>query len=293
MKVGFIGFGEAAVCFAQHLASYPDIEQYVYCNGQHNRPPYSSEFKSRLAELRITPRDDLAALVQSSEVIFSAVVASVSEAVGLEAARAVGEGQLFVDVNASNPSAKIKVANDVAKSGGKFVDISLMGAVSLYGHQVPLEASGTGASQFVDLFGPREFKTHVISERAGDAAAMKMLRSIALKGMGGAVVEALIAAERAGLGEEAFHAICDPMDETTFSKWTIMCLLTDGIHAGRRAAEMDGAISFMKDLGENPIMATATLERLRLSESLDFRARYDGRGPVDWHEALSQYVNGQ
>lgn len=290
MKVGWIGFGEAAEYFAGHLATYDDVEQYAYCNGSHNRPPYSDEFRERAAKRQVTLVNSLSDLAQSSEIIFSAVVASESEAVGVNIAAEIGPGKLLVDINASDPAAKIKVAEAVAEAGGKFADVSVMGAVSLYEHRVPLEVSGSGAQDFADTFGSREFKPHVISERAGDAASIKMLRSIALKGMGGAVVEALIAAERAGVAQEAFDAICAPMDETTFSKWAIMCLLTDGIHASRRAAEMEAAISYMQELNERPILASATLERLRHSESLDFRSRYPGGAPTDWHDSLSQYV---
>jgi 3-hydroxyisobutyrate dehydrogenase-like beta-hydroxyacid dehydrogenase len=236
--------------------------------------------------------NDASDLCAASDVIFSAVVASASEDVGLRVAAEPLEGKVLVDINAASPEAKIRVANAVAQSGGGFVDVSLMGAVSLYGHRVPLEVSGTAAEAFASTFGALGFKIHVISDKAGDAASIKMLRSIALKGMGAAVIEALVAAERLGVAEQAFHAICDPMDATSFSEWTVMCLLTDGLHAGRRAAEMEAAITFLNDMKEPPIVSAAVLERLRVSEALGFKALYgDGGGPTDWREALSQYVN--
>ena len=42
--IGFVGFGEAAQCFAAHLASKNLPETLVFCEGQTNHPPYTEAF---------------------------------------------------------------------------------------------------------------------------------------------------------------------------------------------------------------------------------------------------------
>ncbi|WP_246668173.1 MULTISPECIES: hypothetical protein [Bradyrhizobium] len=45
-RIGFVGFGEAAQCFAAHLAGRHESAPLVFCEGKTNRPPYSEAFRS-------------------------------------------------------------------------------------------------------------------------------------------------------------------------------------------------------------------------------------------------------
>jgi len=289
VKVGFAGFGEAGWYFSKGLTA-ANVDVLAWASGKRNRPPYSEQFLARLQDAGAEPRESLVALVADSDVVVSAVVASASRRVGEEIASLMKRGQMLVDINASAPADKIAVSERVAAAGGLYVDASVMGAVSLYKHEVPLYVSGTGAKQFREQFTPWGFKIKVANDQAGAAAIIKMLRSVALKGMASAVLEALVAAARAGVVDEAFEGICAPMEETTFTDWTIMCCLTDGIHAERRADEMAAAVDVLSGLGMDPIMTKATLARLREVAELGFKDVYSEGGPTDYREALEQYV---
>jgi 3-hydroxyisobutyrate dehydrogenase-like beta-hydroxyacid dehydrogenase len=290
MRVGFVGFGEAGVCFAQGLTQAGIREISVYCDGPHHRPPYDDAFRNTVVSAGGKTVDSLAEVLHSSDAVFSAVVASSARQVGEAMAKRMSAGQMLIDINACGPEDKIAVSEAAAAVGADYVDVSLMGAVSLYKHKVPLEVSGTGAGRFERAFTPLGFNIHVIDDRAGSAATIKMLRSIALKGMGSAVLEALVAGTKAGLMEETFHAICDPMDATKFSAWTIMAVLTSGIHADRRADEMEAAVTFMQSLGLEPVMTAATLDSLRRTGALNMRSQFPNGTPADYKEMLPFYL---
>jgi 3-hydroxyisobutyrate dehydrogenase-like beta-hydroxyacid dehydrogenase len=288
--VGFVGFGEAARCFIRHLAGQGVSEMLVFCAGRTNHPPYTDAFRIMVKEHGATLVDSQAELVQRSDVVFSAVVVTTAAEVGACIAEQLRPGALVVDVNASTPSTKRAVARSVTARGGSYVDANLMGAVSLYGAAVPLYCSGDGAERFATTFAPLGLSIECAGPVAGDAAAVKMLRSVVTKGIEALVVEALTAASLAGVREAAMRGICDPMDATTFSKFVDMCIRTDVLHAERRAVEMDGVAQGLRELGLDPIMTAAITARLQASAGLALRERFANGPAYTADEVLDAYT---
>jgi 3-hydroxyisobutyrate dehydrogenase-like beta-hydroxyacid dehydrogenase len=288
--IGFVGFGEAARCFATHLASRGATAMVAFCDGTSNRPPYSTAFRQSAAACGVTLVDSLAEVMNEAEIVFSAVVVATAAAVGESIARRVRRGMLVVDINASTPQAKRLLAAKVAARGGAYVDANLMGAVSIYGAEVPLYSSGDGAERFAETFSPFGFTIEFAGQQAGTAAAVKMLRSVVTKGIEALVVEALVAATIAGVREEALRGICEPMDATSFSKFVDMCVRTDVLHAERRAVEMEGVAGGLRELGIDPIMTDATARRLRQSATLGLRARFAETPAYDATAVLEAYT---
>jgi hypothetical protein len=106
------------------------------------------------------------------------------------------------------------------------------------------------------------------------------------------VVEALTAASLAGVRKEALHGICAPMDATSFSKFTDMCIRTDVLHAARRAVEMEGVADGLREIGIDPIMTVATAQRLRASAALGLRETFAGGSSYDADAVLDAYAAG-
>ncbi len=146
-RIGFVGFGEAARCFAAHMAAQGVKPILAYCHGKTNRPPYPEAFVAQAAECAVTLVDRLEDL-SDVDVVFSAVVVAAARTTGEAIAGIIQPGALVVDINASTPATKKRVAQAVEARGGEFADANLMGAVSLYGASVPLYTSGSGAARF-------------------------------------------------------------------------------------------------------------------------------------------------
>lgn len=287
--IGFVGFGEAARCFARHL-SEKGLPVQAFCEGPTNHPPYPPAFRAEATALGVTLRDSLEALLDEADVVVSAVVVAAAPAVGEAIAGALRPGTLVVDINAATPRVKQAVAAAVTAKGGAYVDANLMGAVGLYGAAVPLYCSGDGAARFAGLFTPLGFNIEIAGDSPGTAAAVKMLRSVVTKGIEALVVEAMTAAALAGVRREALAGICGPMDATRFSDFLDMCLRTDVLHAGRRAVEMDGAADCLRELGLAPLMTEATAARLRASAALELRSEFLTRSGYDADAVLDAYV---
>jgi 3-hydroxyisobutyrate dehydrogenase-like beta-hydroxyacid dehydrogenase len=193
--------------------------------------------------------------VSGSDVVLSVNSARIALAAAESVLSALRPGALFADVNTALPELKRDLATLVSGAGARFADVALLGPVPTRGLATPALASGSGARLFADVFGPLGMPVDVVSEKAGDAAAMKLVRSVFMKGLAAAVLESLEAAEAAGheawLREEIASVVGAPLLER----------LLDGSrrHAARRTDEMEAARELLLELGVEPRVATASV----------------------------------
>lgn len=288
--IGFVGFGEAAQCFARHLAGASASPVLAFCDGRTHHPPYSEAFRALAADAGVELVDTLDMLLARADIVVSAVTVATADAVGAAIAARIRPETLVVDINAATPSRKAAIASAVMARGGAYVDANLMGAVSIYGAKVPLYCSGDGVERFAATFGPLGFAIESAGRKPGAAAAVKMLRSVVTKGIEALVIEAMVAASVAGVRHEALRGICEPMDATRFSTFVDMCIRTDVLHAERRAVEMDGVAEGIVELGLDPLMTRSTAARLRASAALGQREPFLGRQGYTADEVLDAYA---
>ena len=102
----------------------------------------------------------------------------------------------------------------------------------------------------------------VVGARAGDAAGLKLLRSVFMKGVAVAAIEALEAAKLAGAEERVHADIAGVIGEQLLERF----VTGSRTHAARRVDEMNAAAAYVEELGVEPRIATAAaawLEQLR------------------------------
>jgi 3-hydroxyisobutyrate dehydrogenase-like beta-hydroxyacid dehydrogenase len=193
--------------------------------------------------------------VRGADVVLSINAASVA----LDAAsRVVPEllsDALYVDLNTASPQLKRDLA---AVLPVHFADVALIGVVPSTGLATPALASGAGAERFAELFRPLGMPVEVVGASPGDAAGLKLLRSVFMKGIAAVAIESLEAAKVAG-AEERLHAeIAEILGEPLLER-----LLTGSrAHAARRVDEMRAAAAYLEELGVEPRIATAAAEWL-------------------------------
>ena len=142
-----------------------------------------------------------------------------------------------------------------------FADVAIMAIVPGRGVRAPTLVSGSGAERFVDYFRVFGMPTSVVSDTAGDAAARKLVRSVAMKGLAAVMIEAMQAAEAAGCGEWLWQNIAD---EISGADEKFLARLVKGTHAHglRRLHEMEASTELLASLGVEPIMTASTTENL-------------------------------
>ena len=181
--------------------------------------------------------------------------AAVAREAAREALPALGAAALYADLNTAAPALKREMGG---LAGDRFADVALLGPVPATGIATPALASGPGAQAFAEALGPLGMPVTVVSDRAGDAAAMKLVRSVFMKGLAASAVESMRAAEAAGYADWLADEIAAVIGRPLLDR------LLEGsrAHAARRVDEMEAAAELLVELGVEPRIALASAELL-------------------------------
>lgn len=236
MQVAVLGLGEAGARLAEDLVE-------AGCTVRGWDPARASETESA------------GAAVRGADVVLSVNSASVAIEAAAGVAGELRSGALYADLNTSSPELKRGLAGVVPVD---FVDVALVGVVPLTGLATPALASGSGAERFAALFGPLGMPVEVVGDRPGEAAGLKLLRSVFMKGVAAAAIEALEAAKCAGAEARVRGDIAGVLGEPMLDRFL------DGsrVHAVRRAEEMRAAAAYLEQLGVPPRVASAAADWL-------------------------------
>src|SRR5262245_15870960 len=183
-RIGIIGLGEAGSAIAAGLLEEHGIHVVGY-DAQGDDPVVAS----RASRAGVTMVDSIVALVAASDVIISLTSAKVATAVAESAAAHLGPAHVFSDWNSSSPELKRRVAEIISGSGAAFADGAVMAAVPPHRHRVPVLLSGDGAARFADALQDTSMRLDVIGDEPGQASAVKMFRSLLVKGLEALLLE--------------------------------------------------------------------------------------------------------
>lgn len=196
------------------------------------------------------------AWLKEADVVISAVFGTVARSL-FEASRPhLRRGALYVDMTTADPS-EMKACEALARPAGiDFVDVAITGAVNLGGRKTPLLVAGEQASAVQALFRPFGGSVRVVGTEPGDAASLKLLRSIYTKGMEALAVECLVTAETMGL-REPLYAVLQDIDETPLRSLMESMVRTHIPHSARRRNEVAEAQLQMVHHGLTPLVSPA------------------------------------
>lgn len=194
---------------------------------------------------------------------------------------------LVVDLTTANPADKREADVRATQAGARYVDAVILGAVALSGARTPLLAAGPHAAEAMAPFVRLGASVTCLPDAtSGDAAALKLLRTILTKGLEALAVECLVAAERQGVREELYEAMRD-VDATGFTAFLDMLVRTHVVHAERRRDEIDRARAELARLGLPSSMLGAADEVFGRSVSLRARTRPPAAASTDVAVALA------
>lgn len=239
--VTVLGLGEAGGRLAADLVS-AGVEVHGYDLVTSRRPE------------GVIHAEEPSAAVSGSTVVLVLTTASAALAAADAALSGLRPGVIYADLNTTSPALKRELAALVAGAGARFADVALLGPVPARGLGTPTLASGPGAQAFAEAFEPLGMPVEVVSDRPGDAAVLKLVRSVFMKGLAASALESLRAADAAGharwLEREIAAVVGVPLLER----------LVEGSrrHAARRVDEMEAARDLLLELGVEPRIAAAS-----------------------------------
>lgn len=285
MKIGFIGFGEAASSLALGLGSEGIRDMLAYRPGAGDSGRDALRKKNAAAAgVRLTA--DPGELARESEVIICAVPAAFSLAAAREVREHLSGRQIYVDITATTPELKKAIWAELKGSGVRFVDAAVLGGLPREKHRVPIAASGNGAEAFRELFTPFHMQISNVGEEPGAASAIKLIRSIFMKGVSALMLETLQAADHYGVSGEVTASLAASLDSQTFLEHLDRLVTGSAIHCRRRADELAGSIAMLEAAGLDAAMTKAARDRLRGLEWHGFDRRFLEERPSGWEEII-------
>jgi 3-hydroxyisobutyrate dehydrogenase-like beta-hydroxyacid dehydrogenase len=259
-KLCFIGFGEAGQAFASGLRE-AGVETMAAWDILFPEPA-GQKLRAAADAIGVRAGTSASDAVHGADIVISAVTAASS----LEAAQSVRphlrDAQYFLDINSVSPGRKQETAKLLANVG-RYVDVAVLAPVHPARHRTPLLLAGPHAEAINPALAAMQMRASVAGPEVGSAAAIKMVRSVMIKGIEALTLECFLAASRAGVVEEVAASLTNnypTLDWAKIIEYNIERMANHGI---RRAAEMDEVADTLRELGVDPLMATATATRQR------------------------------
>jgi len=258
--VALIGFGEFGGIFASDLAASGirvSVFDILFNSGQSRAAMLA---KAKNANVRAC--DSLEEAIRSADLVISAVTCSAAAEVAGNSVQYLRSGQTYLDINSVSPETKREIAQILELSKATFIEAAVMAPVSPQRLKVPMLLGGTAAEAIAPRLRAIGLNVTPVSTRIGVASAVKMCRSVIIKGLEALTVESLFAARRYGAEKEVLASLAATYPHMGWDG-TLPDYIVSRVaeHGKRRAAEMREAAETLKKIGLEPLTALATAER--------------------------------
>ena len=258
-SIGLVGYGEVGRILAEDLRKQ-DVRVTAY------------DIKLRSDQAGGALRDHASAhgvalttchadLAAQSDFIVSAVTASQAVPVADACAPAVKRGAWFLDFNSASPGAKKRAAALIDGSGGRYVEGAVMTSVPPKRVKVPLLLGGAGAGELAPLLVELGFDAKVASKELGVASAVKMCRSVMIKGLEAMVIESFTTARAYGVEDEVLASLKETFPGIDWEKQGGYFFQRVIEHGRRRSEEVREVAETVREIGLTPWSAQGTAER--------------------------------
>jgi 3-hydroxyisobutyrate dehydrogenase-like beta-hydroxyacid dehydrogenase len=259
-RVSFIGFGEAGQAIASGLRD-GGIEEIAAWDILFPDAA-GARLKAAAEKFGVRAATSAADAVAETDMVISAVTAASS----LEAARSVAPHingyPYYLDINSVSPGRK-QETEKLLGDKARYVDVAVIAPIHPLRHKTPLLIAGPHAQAIAPLLGEMDMKLSIVPGDTGKAAAIKMIRSVMIKGLEALTLECFLAASRANLLEEVTASLKNNYPTLDFTKIADYNIERMASHGERRAAEMEESAVTLRELGLEPLMVDATVQRQR------------------------------
>lgn len=262
-RIAFIGFGEAAQAMAAGLKAEGAVESLTAFDIRMSDPQAAEKLVKAAAQSGVALSADLDEALKRADIVLSLVVGSAAVAVARSAGALLVRGQIFVDLNSISPEAKRNVASALGEPGRTlFVEGAVMARVPPYKHKVPILLAGPGSERAAELLAPCGMDVEAVGPEVGQACAVKMIRSVIVKGVEALLIESLTAAEKAGVRERIIDSISGTFPGVDWRETATYYIGRTHQHGPRRVTEMSEAAATIEDLDLEPLLSRAIAQTI-------------------------------
>ena len=260
-RIGLIGYGEVGRIFADGLMPLPGVVGVGAWDQLFADTKVGAGARGHAAQRGIGVCVSAADLCQQSDLVISAVTASSTLAVAREAAQHIAPGSLFLDFNSASPGTKQQAAALIAASGGHYVEAGVMTSVPPYGIRVPMLLGGPMAEALAQRLQAWGLDARAVSMQIGIASAIKMSRSVMIKGLEALVIESYATARHYGVEDHVLPTLVETFPSIDWGQQGAYFFSRVVQHGKRRAEEMREAANTVRDAGFEPWLTSAIAEK--------------------------------
>jgi 3-hydroxyisobutyrate dehydrogenase-like beta-hydroxyacid dehydrogenase len=249
--IALIGYGEAAATFARAAGWGAGARGWDLL----------AERRAAMSETGVVATRSAAEALAGASLVLSLVTADQALDAAQDYAQHLAPGALWCDMNSIAPKTKRAAAHAVEAAGGRYVDVAVLAPVDPGRLAVPLLLAGAADDEVeVALRGAGFTNLRVVGAQVGKASAIKLVRSIMVKGIEALTAEMMMAAHVSGVTDEVLASL-DASDKLLGwdqrADYNLDRML---VHGERRSAEMYEASEMLRDLGISPIMTEGTVQ---------------------------------
>ena len=213
--------------------------------------------------------------VAGAGVVFLVVTADQAHQAAMAALPGLAKGALVFDCDSCAPQTKERTAGEVDAAGARYVDVAVMAPVHPRLHRTPLLISGPHAKDAAAALAALDMSAAIHDGPVGSSSAVKMIRSIMMKGLEALVCECVLAGRKAGVIETVLDSLDDTYPGFDWRKRSAYMLERVMTHGVRRAAEMREVALTVDLLGLDGAMSRASVGWQQAIGDLGLRSSAD------------------
>ncbi len=277
--IGVIGAGQLGTSLGKSLLAQGVPKVLAY------NLPSDTKARARAESAGMSWLETPAGL-RDARIIFSAVTADSAVHAAQACAPSMHPDAVYIDLNSMGPNEKSAAAEVVTAAGRRFIDGAVLGAAA-DGIKMPIIVSGADAEKVAERLKLLGMNVRAVGSRTGEAASIKIVRSVLAKGLEVLYVEALLSAHRLGVETEVLKTFCDWLDMRPAAASAQILVTTHLLHAERRMHELDMSIAAVRDTGVEPVLTQAIRDRLAMTAATGVSAQLGGVPPKSIGDALA------
>ena len=285
--IGIVGFGEVGRIFSAALVGRSDVSSVSAYDRKFKQVLFPVRFKNAADDTQVAVVPTLESLCASATLLISAVTASNTLAVVGEAAAYIKPGTVFRDLNSASPKTKQQASEAIEVAGGRYVEVAVMSSVPPHGIKVPMLLGGRHAHEVAPLLKEWGMNVAVASSSVGTVSAIKMCRSIMIKGMEALVIESFSTALHYGVSDDVLNSLAESFPQIDWPLQGAYFFSRVVKHGGSRAEEMRESASTVREAGFAPVMAASIAEKIDWVSQLAKKGLFDS---VPEHATWPEYA---
>ncbi len=274
-----IGFGEAGQALAEGLRS-EGVTRFAAWDILFPDAGRGAPLRAAAERLGVRVASGSPDALGGADIVICAVTASSNLDAARAAAPGLTAGQFYLDINSVSPTRKREAAAIVGDRA-RFVDVAVMAPVLPLRHKTPLLLAGPAAADLLPRLLACGMKAEQAGPEVGAAIAIKMVRSVMIKGLEALTQECFLAARAGGVEDRIIASLTQSFPTLDWAGMVDRNMERMASHGIRRAAEMREVALTLEEMGVEPLMTRGTIERQQRTGDAKLKDAFGGQVPED------------